>query len=72
MFICMLKIKFIIHFFEIEHLKESCNLIGRQHFGPQLENQNFARYGIGGKISITILLFTLDHFQEKLITKFLN
>ena len=34
------------------------------------KNQNFARYGIGGKISITILVFTLDYLQEKLLTKF--
>ena len=34
------------------------------------KNQNFARYGIGGKISITILVFTLDYLQEKLLPKF--
>ena len=35
MFICMQKINFIIHFFlTILHFKESCNLIGWQHFGP--------------------------------------
>ena len=28
------------------------------------------RYGIGGKISMTILVFNLDYFQEKLITRF--
>ena len=33
-------------------------------------NQNFARYGIGGEISTTILVFILDYFQEKLMTKF--
>ena len=49
--------------------KESCNLNGQQHFGSQLENQNFVRYGIGAEISITILVFILDYFQEKL-TKF--
>ena len=32
--------------------------------------QNFARYGIGGEISVTILVFILHYFQEKLITKF--
>ena len=47
----------IIHFFlEILYLKESCNLIFQQHLGLQLENLNFARYTIGGKISITILV----------------
>ena len=35
LFICMQKINFIIHFFlMILHFKESCNLIGWQHFGP--------------------------------------
>ena len=34
-FICMPKINFIIQcFLEILHFKESCNLIGQQHFGP--------------------------------------
>ena len=32
--------------------------------------QNFARYGIGGKISVTILVLILHCFQEKLMTKF--
>ena len=71
MFIYIPKIHFIIHFFlEILHFKESCNLIGWQHFGPQLQNQNFARYGIGREISTTILLSILDYFQEKLRTKY--
>ena len=70
-FICIPKIYFIIHFFlEILHLKKSCNLIGRQHFGPLIENQNFARYGIGSEISTTILVSILDYFQEKIMTKF--
>ena len=35
LFICMQKINFIIPFFlTILHFKESCNLIGWQHFGP--------------------------------------
>ena len=67
----MPKINFIIHFYlDILHFKESCNLIGRKHFGPYLKNQNFSRYGIGGEISITILVFNLDYFQKKLMTKF--
>ena len=45
-------------------------MIRWQHFDPQLENQNFARYGIGSEILITILVFILDYFQEKLVTKF--
>ena len=67
----MPKINFIIHFFlEILNFKKSCNLIGWQHFGPLLENQNFVRYGIAGKISATILVSILGYFQEKLMTKF--
>ena len=30
----------------------------------------FARYGVGVEISINILVFTLDYFQEKLMVKF--
>ena len=30
----------------------------------------FARNGIGGEISITTLVFILDYFHEKLMTKF--
>ena len=64
MFIFMQKIKFIIQLFlTILHFKESCNLLGWQHFGPKLETQNFAR--CIGEISITILVFILDYFQEK-------
>ena len=49
-FIRIPKINFIVHFFlEILYFKKSCNLIGRQHFGSQFENQNFARYGTGVK-----------------------
>ena len=59
------KINFIIHFFlEILYFKESC-----KEFGSSLQNQNFARYGIGNEISIA-LVFTLDYFQEKLMIFF--
>ena len=65
------KINFIINFFlEILHFKEYCNLIEQQYFGSLLENQNFARYGIGAEISVTILVFILDYYQEKPMTKF--
>ena len=68
MFICMQKINFIINFIlTIFHFKESCKLIGRQHFGPELETQNFARYV--GEISITILVFIIDYFQEKITSQ---
>ena len=66
MFICMPTVHFIIHFFlKILNFKEPCNLIGLQHFSPQLKNQNFARYGIGVEILTTILVFILDYFQKK-------
>ena len=42
--------------------KKFGDLIGQQHFGSSLENKNFARYGTGGEISITILVFILGHF----------
>ena len=68
MFICMLKINILIHFFlTILHFKESCNLIGQQPFGPEFETQNYARYV--GEISITILVFIIDYFQEKLTSQ---
>ena len=70
MFICMPKINFIYRLFlEVLRFKESCNLIGQQYFGPKLMIQNFARYGIGGEISITIV-FIFDYYQEKLMAKF--
>ena len=56
------------HFFlTILYFKESCNLIGWQHFGPLLETQNYARYV--GKISTAILVFIIDYFQEKLTSQ---
>ena len=61
----------MIHFFlEILHFKESCNLTDQKHLGPKLKNQNFAKYGISGEISMTILVFILDYLQEKLMTIF--
>ena len=60
----------ILFFLEILHYKEPCNLISWKHFGPELENQNFPRYGIGGKISTTVLFSILDYLQEKLIKIF--
>ena len=70
-FLCMLKISLIIHFFVeiLLHFQEYCNLTGQQHFVLSLENQNFAGCGIGREIAITIV-FTVDYFQEKLIKKF--
>ena len=52
----MPQIKFTLNFLpEILHFKESHNLIGWQHFDPQLETQNFVRYC--GEIPIIILVF---------------
>ena len=67
----MSKVEFIIYFFlELSHFKEPCGFIGWQHFGPKIETQSFARYGVGVEISTKVLAFTLDYFQEKLMTKF--
>ena len=69
-FLCMPKTNFMIHFIlEIFYFKESCSLIGQQHFGPWLDNQDFGRYVISGEMSVTIIVFILDYFQEKLMTK---
>ena len=68
MFICMQKINFIIHFFLTKlHFKEYCNFISQQHFGPQPETQNYDRYV--GEISVTILVFIIDYFQQKLTSQ---
>ena len=67
MFLCMQKINFIIHFFlTMLYLKESCNLIGQQHFGLKIDlrPKNYARYV--REVSITIIVFVIDYFQEKL------
>ena len=42
--------------------------IGDEGYAQQ--NQNFTRYGIGGEISTTLLVFILDYFQDKLMAKF--
>ena len=69
MLICLPKINFISDYFlEIVHVKESCNLICKQHFGLQIENQNTARCGTGGRISITLLVF-ISNYLEKLMVK---
>ena len=68
--LCLLAKNILYNYFFLKILdfKESCNLTGQQHFGPYTENQNFARYGIGGEIPITILVFILDYFQVKIMT----
>ena len=67
----MPKINFIVYFFlEILYIKESSSSIGQQDLGSKLENNNFARYEIGGEVSITLFHFRL--FSGKLMTKFLQ
>ena len=39
-------------------------------FSAITREPNFARNSSGGKISVTILVSTLDYFNEKLMTKF--
>ena len=64
MFVCMQKMNFIIHFFlTILHFKESYNFIGMQHFGPNLETQNYAWYV--GEISTRISVFYYRLFPRK-------
>ena len=68
--LCLLAKNILYNYFFLKILdfKESCSLTGQQHFGPYTENQNFARYGIGGEIPITILVFILDYFQVNIMT----
>ena len=35
----------------------ACNLTVKHNFDPYLKNQNFARHGTGGELSITTLVF---------------
>ena len=72
MFICMPKVKFITHFIlEILHLKEPCNFIGWQHLS-QTGDPEFCQIWVDVKISLKILVFTLDYFREKLMATFLK
>ena len=45
-------------------------MIDQNYFVPQLKNQNFHRYEIGGEISIAVLVYILYYFQEKLMINF--
>ena len=49
-----------------------CNLIGWEHFGPNLRNQNFPKYGIQTRIQEILQTLIRDQMQEKLMTKFFN
>ena len=51
-------------------VKEFLNLIGQEHFGLQLMNQNITRYGVcTGKQKIE-MSFILGYFQQNVMTKF--
>ena len=65
MFICMQKMNSISNFFFWDIVR-----ILQTFYFENFQNHNFAKYGIGGEISITILVFILDCFHEKQITKF--
>ena len=59
-FICMQNMNCIIHFFlVILHFKESCNLIGWQHFGhnsrPKILSDMFVKYQSQYQLSIQII-----------------
>ena len=71
--ICTPKINFILHFFlEILHFKESCSFDWLTTFWPITWEPDFARYWIGVEVSMAILVFILDYFQEKLMKTFLK
>ena len=60
------KIKILIHSFQ-RYTKGSCNLLGQQHFGLQLDKQNFPRY----KVCIVKKRYIIAGLlQQKVITKF--
>ena len=60
------KIKTLIHSFQ-RYTKGSCNLLGQQHFGLQLDKQNFPRY----KVCIVKKRYIIAGLlQQKVITKF--
>ena len=69
MFICMPKVKFIIHFLRYYILKNLAILLADSILAHNWR-PSFTRYGVGVEISIKILVFTLDYLQEKLIAKF--
>ena len=69
MFICMPKVKFIIHFLRYYILKNLAILLA-DSIRAHNWRLSFTRYGVGVEISIKILVFSLDYFQEKLMTKF--
>ena len=57
---------------EIRLIKKSCNLIGREHFGPDLMNKNFPKYGIYAGTQQIIWILIIDQIQFKLMTIFSN
>ena len=69
MFICMPKVKFIIHFFRYYILINHAILLADSIWAHNWRPRVFARYGVSIEISMKILVFTLDYFQEKLMAK---
>ena len=55
---------------EILMIKKSCDLIGRDHFGPFLVNQHFPRYEVCRGKQVIVISFILGYFQRKVMTKF--
>ena len=41
-------------------------MIGKEHFDPELKNQNFAKYRVYEEMLIAISFSILDYFQKKL------
>ena len=70
MFICMPKTNSIIHFFSQYISLKNPEIWLAESILDHNSRTNFSRYGIGGEISITILVFVLDYFQEKVIKFF--
>ena len=51
---------------------KSCNLIGSEHFGPYLWNENITKYEICARIQQITSVFIIAQIQWKLMTKSLN
>ena len=57
---------------EILLIIKACNLLGWEHFGPYLRNQNFSKYGICAGTQQIIKIFVVEQIQQKLMTKYFN
>ena len=72
MFICLQKTNLISQsFWQILHFKESCNLIGQEHFVQYFgQNKHFARHGVCNEKSRIKRTLILHSFLEKKMKKF--